>query len=172
MSDIFNQKTCSILVRHQQIPLLGALSGLPWGQSRSSLLISRSKVTAADNCLGSICLIIKHRFQYLIISWLTRGSLDKMVDILPMPSSNKTISPNSLLWRHNKRDGISNHQPHVYSTVYSGTVERKHQSSTSLAFVREIHQWPVNSPHKWPVMRKMFPFDDVIMFKRYLHIII
>ena len=24
-------------------------------------------------------------------------------------------------------------------------------------------RWPVNSPHKWPVTRKMFPFDDVIM---------
>ena len=23
--------------------------------------------------------------------------------------------------------------------------------------------WPVNSPHKWPVTRKIFPFDDVIM---------
>ena len=30
-------------------------------------------------------------------------------------------------------------------------------------FVREIHRWPVDSPHKWPVTRKMFPFDDVIM---------
>ena len=36
-------------------------------------------------------------------------------------------------------------------------------SSASLAFVRGIHRWPVNSPHKWPVMRKMFPFNDVIM---------
>ena len=26
-----------------------------------------------------------------------------------------------------------------------------------------IHRWPVNSPHKWPVTREMFPFDDVIM---------
>ena len=33
---------------------------------------------------------------------------------------------------------------------------RKHQSSTSLAFVRGIHQWPVNSPHKRPVTRKIF----------------
>ena len=24
-------------------------------------------------------------------------------------------------------------------------------------------RWPVNSPHKGPVTRKMFPFDDVIM---------
>ena len=51
----------------------------------------------------------------------------------------------------------------VCSTVYSGTDKRKHQSSASLAFVRGIHRWPVNSPHKGPVTRKMFPFDDVIM---------
>ena len=48
-------------------------------------------------------------------------------------------------------------------TIYSGTDQRKHQSSASLAFVRGIHRWPVNSPYKWPVPRKMFPFDDVIV---------
>ena len=52
----------------------------------------------------------------------------------------------------------------VYSIVYSGVNQRKHQSSASLAFVREIHRGPVNFPHKWPVTRKMFPFDDVIMY--------
>ena len=36
----------------------------------------------------------------------------------------------------------------VYSTVYSDADQRKHKSSASLAFVRGIHQWPVNSPHK------------------------
>ena len=51
----------------------------------------------------------------------------------------------------------------VYSAVYSGANQRKHQSSASLAFVWGIHRWPVNSPHKWPVKRKMFPFDDIIM---------
>ena len=51
----------------------------------------------------------------------------------------------------------------VCSTVCSGADQRKNQSFASLAFVRGIHQWPVNSPHKGPVMRKMFPFDDVIM---------
>ena len=54
----------------------------------------------------------------------------------------------------------------VYSTVYSDADQRKHQSSASLAFVRGIHRGPVNSPHKWPVTRKMFPFDDVIMSRR------
>ena len=51
----------------------------------------------------------------------------------------------------------------VYSTVYSGADQRKHQSSASLAFVRGIHRSSVDSPHKGPVTRKMFPFDDVIM---------
>ena len=51
----------------------------------------------------------------------------------------------------------------VYSIVYSDADQRIHQSSASLAFVREIQRGPVNSPHKCPVTRKMFPFDDVIM---------
>ena len=51
----------------------------------------------------------------------------------------------------------------VYSTVYSDADQRKHQNSASPAFVRRIHRGPLNSPHKWPVTRKMFPFDDVIM---------
>ena len=51
----------------------------------------------------------------------------------------------------------------VYTTVYSDADQSKHQSSASLAFVWRIHRRPVNSPHKWPVTRKMFPFDDVIM---------
>ena len=51
----------------------------------------------------------------------------------------------------------------VYSADYPGADQRKHQSSASLAFVWGIHRWPVNSPHKWPETRKMFPFDGVIM---------
>ena len=51
----------------------------------------------------------------------------------------------------------------VCSTVCSGADQRKHQSSASLAFVRGVHRWPVESPQKGPVKRKMFPFDDVIM---------
>ena len=57
----------------------------------------------------------------------------------------------------------------VYSTVYSDADQRKHQSSESLAFVRGIHRGPVNSLHKWPVTRNMFPFDDVIMVRQLDH---
>ena len=44
-------------------------------------------------------------------------------------------------------------QAFVYSNVYSGADKRKYQSSASLAFLWGIHRRPVNSPHKWSVMR-------------------
>ena len=51
----------------------------------------------------------------------------------------------------------------AYSTVSSCADQKNYQSSAPLAFVRGIHRWTVNSPHKGPVTRNMFPFDDVIM---------
>ena len=81
-----------------------------------------------------------------------------------------TVRPINL----NYRDVIMSAMPYQitsltidYSTVYSGADQGKHQSSASLAFVRGIHRWPVNSPHKGPVKRKMFPFDDVIIWTRF-----
>ena len=55
----------------------------------------------------------------------------------------------------------------IYSTVYSGADQRTHQISTSLVFVWGLHRWPKNSPHKGSVTRKMFSFDDVIMYSIY-----
>ena len=60
----------------------------------------------------------------------------------------------------------------VFLTVYLDTDQRKHQSSASLAFVLGIHRGPLISPHKWPVTRKMFPFDDVIMLPDCWNVII
>ena len=51
----------------------------------------------------------------------------------------------------------------ICSTVGSGADQRKHQSSGSLAYMKGIQQWPVASPHKGPIISKMFPFDDVII---------
>ena len=55
----------------------------------------------------------------------------------------------------------------VYSAVYSGADQGKPQSSALLAFLRGIHRWPVNSSYKWPVTRKMFLSDDLIMLAIY-----
>ena len=40
---------------------------------------------------------------------------------------------------------------------------KKTSKFRSLTFVWRIHRWPVNSPLKGPVTRKVFIFDDVIM---------
>ena len=70
----------------------------------------------------------------------------------------------TLQWRHNGCYDVSiTSLPIVYSAVYAGADQRKHQSSASLDFVRGIHQSPVNSTHIWPITRNMFRFDDVVM---------
>ena len=73
-------------------------------------------------------------------------------------------TPTSLRWRHNGRDSASNHQPHG---CLLNRLFRRISKTASKPRVTSLcvgnSQRPVNSPHKWPVTRKMFPFDDVIM---------
>ena len=72
----------------------------------------------------------------------------------------------SLRWRHNDHDGVSNHQPHgcLFNRLF-----RRRSKKTSKIRVTGLcagnSPEPVNSPHKGPVTRKMFPFDDVIMWR-------
>ena len=56
----------------------------------------------------------------------------------------------------------------VCLNVSSSADQRKHQSSSLQAFVRGVHRWLVDSHHKWPVTRKMFPFDDVTLETGYI----
>ena len=95
---------------------------------------------------------VKNKEWRTVISWW------KTFQLLPLLLNDRYCVQKSrghhsvlLQWRHNEHDSVSNHQPHiVYSTVYSGADQRKYQTSASLTFVRGIHRWPVNSPHKGP----------------------
>ena len=86
-----------------------------------------------------------------------------------IPPKTKMLGPVYILYVHYNDIimGVTASQitslPTAYSTVLAGADQRKHQSSASLAFVRRIHRWPVNSPHKWPVTRNMYSFDSAIM---------
>ena len=74
----------------------------------------------------------------------------------------------SLHWRHNDHDGVSNHQPHgcLLNRLFGRRSKKTSQLRvTGLCAVNS--PGPVNSPHKWPVTWKMFPFDDVIMWRCY-----
>ena len=56
----------------------------------------------------------------------------------------------------------------ICSPVCLGADQRIHQSTVWWAVEKGIHRWPVDSPPKGPVTRKMVPFDDVIMYKEQL----
>ena len=70
----------------------------------------------------------------------------------------------TLQWHHNEHNGVSNHQPHH---CLLNRLFRRRSKKTSKLHITGVCEgnspWPVKSPHKGPVTRKMFPFDDVIM---------
>ena len=70
----------------------------------------------------------------------------------------------TLQWRHKGHDGVSNHQHH--DCLFNCLFSRRSNKTTKLrvtGLCAGNSPGPVNSPHKGPVTRKMFPFDDVIM---------
>ena len=93
----------------------------------------------------------------MIVSVLTQICVTRPQWVNSATHITNTATP--LQWRQNGRYSVSNHQPH--DCVLNRLFRRR--CSASLAFVRGIHRGPGTSPHKWPVMRKIFPFDDVIM---------
>ena len=101
------------------------------------------------------------------ISWRI-ATLELSIQISITASHLIQVRVTALQWRHNGRDGVSNHQPHdcLLNRFFRRTDQGQHQSFAPLAFLCGIHRWPVKSPHKWPVTRKMFPFDHVIMVYR------
>ena len=72
----------------------------------------------------------------------------------------------TLHWRHSDHDGVSNHQSH--GCLLERLFRRRSKKTSKLrvtGFCAGNSPGPVISPHKGPVTRKMFPFDDVIMQK-------
>ena len=110
-------------------------------------------------CVRWVTIALSNNFT--LVLWLYLPVLGRVIGMV-------SVEPKLALWHYSgviismmafQITGISI----VCSTVCSGTDPRKRESSASLAFVREIHRRPVNSPQKGPVTRKMFPFEDVIM---------
>ena len=96
---------------------------------------------------------------YLISSLIAR--------LISIPISITIFIPSfsSLQWPHNGRDGVSNHQPR--HCLFG---RRSKKTSKPCVTGLRAENSPVTGefPHKWPVTRKMFPFDDVIMLPMYL----
>ena len=67
----------------------------------------------------------------------------------------------TLRWRHNERDGVSNHQ--CFDCVFSGLFQCKKISKLCVTGLCKGN--PPDSPHKGPVTRKLFSFDDIMITK-------
>ena len=76
---------------------------------------------------------------------------------------------NPLQWRHSGHDGISNHQPHdcLLNRLFKTQIKENIKAPSYWPLYGEFTGDRLNSPHKWPVAWKMFPFDDVIMLKNF-----
>ena len=100
---------------------------------------------------------------FLLLNWIIIGS-DNSALILEMPPRSTCTKPLAVLqWRQNGRDGVSNQQYH--NCLLNRLFRRRSKNTWKLrvtGLLQGFHRWPVNSPHKGPVTRKMFPFDDVI----------
>ena len=141
-------------------------------QCKWQFLVSPSDKTAIPNLL--LCIYVTEIWQNATKTknWLqcayphfyTDPKLVTLVTTLPVDVL--IINRSRIHYSDVIMGAISSHITSLaifYSTVYSDADQRKHQSSASLAFVWGINRGPVNSPHKGPVTREMFPFDDVIM---------
>ena len=73
--------------------------------------------------------------------------------IITPPLSDWAHNHNALQWRHNGRDGVSNHQPH--DCLLNRLFRHRSKKASKL---RITGRWPVNSPHKGQWRGKCFHF--------------
>ena len=106
------------------------------------------------NTMGSC--VVQLRQQRMVASVTLWNAVDEVGQVA---STNQALH-----WRHNDHDDVSNHQPHG---CLLNCLFRHRSKKTSKLCITGLcagnSPGPVNSPHKGPVERKMFPFDDVIM---------
>ena len=123
-----------------------------WWFTSKQLYISKFR----GSCCGSWRIDIKFtNFRY-------RWPISKVFNIVDMSLiQTRTWKDNKfpLRWRHNGSDGVSNHQPH--DCLLSRLFGHRSKKTSKLRVTPGLCAG--NSPHKWPVTRKMIPFDDVIM---------
>ena len=127
-------------------------------------------ITETVNTMRLIKQFILVCIIYLIIHlYFMTNLINKRGDIQTVQLSQQIrlcppLRGRALRWRHNGHDSVSNHQP---DDCLLNRLFRRRSEKTSKPRVTGLCVWnspgPVNSPHKWPVTRKMFPSDDVIV---------
>ena len=111
-----------------------------------------------DELYALLCFLTLHNVSPYIRQEGTHRYCRRILSIIYVCSYHRL---HSLQCRHNGPDSISNHQPH--DCLHNRVFRRRSKETSKL---RVTGLCAGNSPHKWPVTRKKFPFDDVIMLCR------
>ena len=122
--------------------------------SATHLRIEHGAVLRISDTWISIEIFMYARYKIKIASYQYRNSR----------WGSKTLHRYPLQWRHNEHGGVSNH--HHHDCLLNRLFMRRSKKTPKLrvtGICEGIHRWPVNSPHKGPVTRKIFPFGDVSM---------
>ena len=93
-----------------------------------------------------------------------RAHYELIVMCTPVKATIFSCMDLTLRWCHNEHDGVSNYRR--LECLLSRLFMRRSKKTSKLCVTSlslGIHRWPVDFPHKGPVMRKIFPFRDVIM---------
>ena len=174
-----------ILLSHPNVPLIARFMGPTWGPSGADRTQMGPMLAPWTLLSGTVvpCHLIMNKLDHIRKQEGIYRRINNLLQRLFMhpPIEGKSSGNLMYYWVNSSHSGAIYYHSHnsdviigaipsqitsptiVYPTVYTGADQRKHQSSASLAFVWGIHRWPVNSPHKGPVTRKMIPLDDVIM---------
>ena len=135
-----------------------------WGNNENGIFLVMS---VSRNTLKAHKLAIVSKISFRILNFNTSHNIWILLSISIYSGNIKPISALFSLLYDNFHDcTFQSVLSRLYDwtrCVYTGTDQRKYQSSASLAFVRGNHRWLVNSPYKGPVTRKMFPFDNVFI---------
>ena len=129
----------------------------------------RVKITPFSHILSQTKIVISITRWQNLYTVISKDVIDSILYVIiviyRLPCYGCVIK--SLQWRQNECDGVWNHQlcDCLFNPLFKAQIKKNYQSLAPLAFVREIHRWPAYSPHKVPVTRKIFQFDDIIILR-------
>ena len=132
----------------------------------SKLIVNDIKIVQKHTCTYLICMILLMEKMAIWINvydknkirWYMWWQIWHNDSRFPV-TGEKVIA--TLQWRHNERDGVSHHW-RIYRLLKILFMHRSKKTPKLrvTGLCEGIHRWPVDSPHKGIVMRKMFPYDD------------
>ena len=141
---------------------------------RKNIVFDNKRCGASD---AYIVLILRCNHHIDNIDKMIKSTVHNYVCIfivMGLGASRHQIHPNHSIdvkWPPTHRL-IHRHIDCLFSSLFNLTLKGNIKAPYHWHFLKGIHRWPMDSPHKGPVMRKLFPFHDVIIRLQWLDLIV